>query len=366
MTYPHSYDFVSQEFEAGGCTLLAKKYKSGHTKMSYICSCGNISEISYTKFKMGRRCNQCALVRRADKQRLTFEYVKKQFTDRKCKLLAKEYRNVGTKMPYICSCGNKSEINYNNFKNGQRCQDCGNNKRADKQKLSLDFVKQEFKNAGCILLAKKYVNFHARLSYICSCGNKSEISYSSFRFGSRCKSCGEDKIAKAGADRRHSFEKVKKAFKAGRCVLLAKEYTGFHTKMPYICSCGGRSEISYRQFKSGSRCKQCGIKKSTRRGEDHPRWNHNLTSEERIKKRSNSGASTWKKHVKERDGHACQGCASIKNLHAHHILSYKKHKKLRAVLSNGVTLCRDCHIGFHRMYKGDDYTDAQLTSYLKG
>lgn len=51
----------------------------------------------------------------------------------------------------------------------------------------------------------------------------------------------------------------------------------------------------------------------------------------------------WARQVKERDGQKCHDCLSIENLHAHHIVPWRKDESLRWDLSNGKTLCVRCH-----------------------
>ena len=52
----------------------------------------------------------------------------------------------------------------------------------------------------------------------------------------------------------------------------------------------------------------------------------------------------WRLLVFERDGYQCQGCANVGGyLTAHHIKSFAKFPKLRFGVSNGITLCEECH-----------------------
>jgi len=52
----------------------------------------------------------------------------------------------------------------------------------------------------------------------------------------------------------------------------------------------------------------------------------------------------WSCIVRKRDK-ICMSCGSKKSLHAHHIISKYYHPHLAYNLSNGVTLCKSCHIG---------------------
>ena len=61
---------------------------------------------------------------------------------------------------------------------------------------TIEYVRQFFKDGGCELLEEEYVNNRTKMKYICSCGNKSYISFSSFKEGHRCNECGTEKRKK--------------------------------------------------------------------------------------------------------------------------------------------------------------------------
>ena len=56
----------------------------------------------------------------------------------------------------------------------------------------------------------------------------------------------------------------------------------------------------------------------------------------------------WRACVFERDHYTCQNCGQVGgNINAHHIKSFKDFPNLRLEVSNGVTLCRNCHLLAH-------------------
>ena len=48
----HDYKYVKQYFKENNCELLSTEYKNNRQKLDYKCSCGNISQIKFVKFKL--------------------------------------------------------------------------------------------------------------------------------------------------------------------------------------------------------------------------------------------------------------------------------------------------------------------------
>ena len=55
----------------------------------------------------------------------------------------------------------------------------------------------------------------------------------------------------------------------------------------------------------------------------------------------------WQRNVFKRDNHCCQRCGTNKELCAHHVIRWNDSKDLRFEVSNGLTLCRACHVVVH-------------------
>jgi len=100
-------------------------------------------------------------------------------------------------------------------------------------------------------------------------------------------------------------------------------------------------------------------------GENHPNYNPNLTDEERERGRKIPGYSEWSPAVLKRDNYMCQFCGLPIELNAHHIESYNNNPELRTTLSNGITMCNECHNDFHHQYGYGNNTKQQLIEFIK-
>ena len=104
-------------------------------------------------------------------------------------------------------------------------------------------------------------------------------------------------------------------------------------------------------------------------GDKNGMWNPDLTEEERqaYKKhgRHYEGYKDFRESVFERDGYACVKCGDDKggNLNAHHLLSFNEYPELRTDINNGVTLCVDCHLEFHRNYGRAGFTKDDFKEF---
>ena len=131
------------------------------------------------------------------------------------------------------------------------------------------------------------------------------------------------------------------------------------------CDCGATTIVGSGNLRNGA-VKSCGCLRR-RLGEDHPNYKTSITDEERYEGRKYSNYYEWRDAVFARDKYTCQKCGDNrgKNLNAHHLEPYKTNPELRTTLSNGVTLCKQCHINFHHQY-GFDVTSLQFNEYMGG
>jgi hypothetical protein len=114
------------------------------------------------------------------------------------------------------------------------------------------------------------------------------------------------------------------------------------------CDCGNIVQIEGGCLRSGN-TKSCGCK-HWYTGEDHHSWNPDLTQEEREEERNTYENREWKKSVLKKGKYLCVICGTNgkeSKLIAHHLNSYIVFPDDRYKVSNGIVLCKKCHIIYH-------------------
>ena len=117
------------------------------------------------------------------------------------------------------------------------------------------------------------------------------------------------------------------------------------------------------------RCQRCNY--AHRRGPDNGRWRGGITTANK-KLRASPEYQAWRTAVFERDQYTCIGCGQHGGrLHADHIKPFAEYPELRLDVSNGRTLCEECHAKtptyLSRALKGKpgraDHRQARLPLY---
>lgn len=88
------------------------------------------------------------------------------------------------------------------------------------------------------------------------------------------------------------------------------------------------------------------VSRGVARGERNPNWRGGRSSArgERYAAMQTARYKRWRTRVFKRDGFTCRCCPQVGgDLEAHHIKPWSTHPRLRYSLSNGLTLCRECH-----------------------
>lgn len=136
------------------------------------------------------------------------------------------------------------------------------------------------------------------------------------------------------------------------------------------CDCGTKHKSVLAEALKKGTTLSCGCKKRENSGENHHNWKGGITPI-KMKVRNSTSYGEWRTAVFERDDYTCQCCGArgIK-LNSHHIYSFANNESLRLDVTNGITLCEQCHAfkykgSLHNTYNcRKDVTPQQLEDYI--
>lgn len=134
------------------------------------------------------------------------------------------------------------------------------------------------------------------------------------------------------------------------------EHTKKWNRIKLICKqCGKEFEVqNYRKNEAMFCSRECAYK-----------YRDNGISTECEKIRKNKDYKIWREMVFERDNWTCQKCLERGfELNAHHIENFSNNEELRFNIDNGITLCRECHYKFHKVYGFNNNNIFQLKEFL--
>lgn len=175
----------------------------------------------------------------------------------------------------------------------------------------------------------------------CDCGNQKRVKSNNLRTGNT-KSCGCDKkvIGKNIRDLTgHVF---------GELTVIERDLSKVDKgKVYWLCACSYGEIVSvWMAHLLNKHNVKCAVKGRHATSDSHRR-------------------TVWAEEVKTAYNNTCQKCGSQENLHAHHIVSFTKHKELRFEVSNGICLCESCHKNFHRLHGVMKNTKAEFNAWLQ-
>jgi len=229
----------------------------------------------------------------------------------------------------ICpTCGKEFETTESRIKEGRGkycSKECSSNNREKKKTIY----------CNCVVCGKE-ISYYASRKYnpkdLC-CSHKCAGIKLSKIIKLNCLSCGKEMIATPS-----DIKFGKKKFCSKACHANSRKYTNA------ICvKCGKHFKAPPIRLMQGMG-KYCSINCYMI---DHA--NPHITNEDRERTRRIEGYNEWRISVFKRDNFTCQHCGSSigGSLNAHHIIPYAKDKSLRLEISNGITLCKDCHMKEH-------------------
>jgi hypothetical protein len=201
-----------------------------------------------------------------------------------------------------------------------------------------------------------------RWNCLCDCGNIKIATTSNLNYG-HVSSCGcyhRERIREV-----HFQDLTGQRF--GRLVVTT--FAGITNGVTYwttLCDCGKTQNSQAWDLKSGHTT-SCGCYHREMVGNLFR--DPNITDEERVARRGAcNGNDHWSKLSKQilaRDDYTCLVCGERGGrLAAHHLESWSQCKELRYDPANIITLCKECHTTFHKMYT-NDCTFEDFEEFLK-
>ena len=107
---------------------------------------------------------------------------------------------------------------------------------------------------------------------------------------------------------------------------------------------GGKKHTEETRLKMRETALRNGTKPTPKKGAECWNWKGGTTPKNKLLRRSKQFVE-WRKAVFTRDNYTCQECGERGGeLHPDHIKPFAFYPELRVELSNGRTLCRNCHI----------------------
>lgn len=175
---------------------------------------------------------------------------------------------------------------------------------------------------------------------------------------------------KCAGNIKYTLEDIKSKVKElnSNIEILSNEYKGAFGELKCRCLKDENEWVTnWHRLSQGKGCPEC--KRQLFKGENNPRWNPNLSEEERKANESERHTIEYKQWVKEvlkRDNFTCQCCGSSKSgtLRTHHLNGFDSFIEERTDINNGITLCEDCHKKFHNIYGYGNNTKEQYLEWI--
>lgn len=209
-----------------------------------------------------------------------------------------------------------------------------------------------------ISLVNEYTNCEDKVEWKCNIHQESYITSATIlKNGTGVLPC---------CKKQKALDEIKQSAAENGLEFLDSEYSHQNHKHRWLCKKCNVVNITTKAIILGGSLPNCCHIKSIS-GPNNPRYNHNVSDEQRELDRRSTKNKTWRQQVIKRDNCTCQCCGiTIKDskIVAHHIFSYIDNPNIRHDPDNGITLCVSCHIDFHKKYLNGNNTKEQLDEFI--
>lgn len=263
-----------------------------------------------------------------------------------------------------CDCGKEKSILGGSLRAGKN-KSCGCKKTEKfEERAKKRFVDLTGKKFGALQVVHQLASSrHSNSRWLCrcECGREVVRHYTSLK---TAKSCG------CLRSRARDNELVGERF--GRLLVISRDGSARNRGSQWLCQCEcGLVKVVDRAALVRGRSRSCGclaIEQRAERftGNGNPRWREDLSDAEREQGRDTKENHLWVKAILSRDDYTCATC-SVRGgrLAAHHLDGWDWCAEKRYEISNGVTLCIQCHNSFHSRYGRGGNTADQFANFME-
>lgn len=215
------------------------------------------------------------------------------------------------------------------------------------------------------------------------CGEEKRVRKANFNYNGRnfCSRKCKDEWQKEGLKgksnpfykRVHSKDTKVKISKTKISQDLTGEKAHNYNTHPIICDECGKVTYKIKYLVDRSKHLFCSIechgkwKSKNMTGENSPTWNPDLTDEERERGRKYPEYYNFLTNRMRKDNYTCNVCGKHSKwgngLNVHHLNSYNWDRSNRTNIENGITLCKECHVEFHKLYGYGNNTKEQFIEF---
>lgn len=244
------YEDVYRYIESNNYKLLSKEYINSSSKLEVECPIGHTYKVSFSKFKIGRRCPHCS-----NRVKITEEEVISKLKSEGYALVS-TFINSNENITVQCPNYHLWEVNYQKFKKGNRCSKCSNRYIKNKKnptKWNTELVKRKLEEYNYELLSD-YINSKTKIKIKCPKGHVSMKYFGHFIKGHLCRKCSVN--PKNEEMRNNSAYEFKKLLNAEGYIQI-DDYENSKTPILVRCKNNHYSKVTYDNYKKSNLCKGC-------------------------------------------------------------------------------------------------------------
>lgn len=168
-------------------------------------------------------------------------------------LLSTEYINSDKKLIFTCmDCGQPYEVSFKHFRNTNqiKCKECSRKLATEKDRFSIEYIREYFKSKELILIDDKYTGVKQRLSCFTKEGYKVMVSYASL-------SINNGRVEIFSKSNPYTIYNIHKYIELNNltCRLISDKYESSRNKLIFLCECSKIFETNLNNFLHQHKCR---------------------------------------------------------------------------------------------------------------